>query len=77
MPHLMNCPHKAGSWCLDCVKKLGEENISLQNQRDSLAKGIRDAAVAVGIIKPETGLDRIQLLVICQDLATQAKKVTA
>ena len=50
MPHLMNCPHKAGSWCLDCVKKLGEENISLQNQRDSLAKGIRDAAVEDRVI---------------------------
>jgi hypothetical protein len=22
MPHLMNCPHSADGWCLDCVKEL-------------------------------------------------------
>jgi hypothetical protein len=22
MPHLMNCPHSAEGWCLDCVKEL-------------------------------------------------------
>lgn len=26
MPHLMNCQHSPDSWCLDCVKKLHDEN---------------------------------------------------
>ena len=26
MPHLMNCSHSGDGWCLDCVKKLWEEN---------------------------------------------------
>lgn len=25
MPHLMNCPHSADAWCLECVKKLNDE----------------------------------------------------
>jgi hypothetical protein len=25
MPHLMNCEHQGGGWCLDCVKKLQHE----------------------------------------------------
>lgn len=30
MPHLENCHHSPDSWCLDCVKKLGEENLDLR-----------------------------------------------
>lgn len=25
MPHLMNCPHSADGWCLNCVAKLNAE----------------------------------------------------
>ena len=25
MPHLMNCPHLADAWCLECVRELWEE----------------------------------------------------
>jgi hypothetical protein len=32
MPHLENCSHRGDGWCGDCVKKLGEECISLQLQ---------------------------------------------
>jgi hypothetical protein len=74
MPHLSNCGHSETHWCLDCVKELGEENISMIEQRDSLAKAIRNAAVDVGIIKPETRLNGPQLLQLCKDLGDQAKK---
>ena len=30
MPHLMNCNHSEDGWCLDCVKKLWEENHELR-----------------------------------------------
>ena len=45
MPHLMNCQH-SDSWCLDCVKKLYDENEKeiehLNNVIRSLHKEIRD-----------------------------------
>lgn len=31
MPHLENCPHSHDSWCFDCVKELGEENMRLRD----------------------------------------------
>lgn len=33
MPHLMNCPHKGGTWCLKCV---GEEWDRREAERDAL-----------------------------------------
>jgi hypothetical protein len=30
VPHLMNCPHSADGWCLDCVVALGNENWRLR-----------------------------------------------
>lgn len=29
MPHMMNCPHTPAGWCLMCVVKLGNENMTL------------------------------------------------
>ena len=26
VPYLMNCPHSDDSWCLECVKNLGEKS---------------------------------------------------
>jgi hypothetical protein len=26
IPYLMNCPHSDDSWCLECVKELGEKS---------------------------------------------------
>lgn len=31
VPHLMNCPHSADGWCLDCVVDLGNENWRLRD----------------------------------------------
>jgi hypothetical protein len=31
VPHLMNCPHSAEGWCLDCVVELGNENWRLRD----------------------------------------------
>lgn len=33
IPHLMNCPHKGGTWCLKCV---GEEWDRREAERDAL-----------------------------------------
>lgn len=30
MPHLENCPHNPGGWCLDCVKELGDQVTDLR-----------------------------------------------
>lgn len=30
MPHLENCLHCEDGWCLECVKRLGEENTDLR-----------------------------------------------
>lgn len=30
MPHLMNCPHMADGWCLECVAAIGNEAIELR-----------------------------------------------
>ena len=32
MPHLMNCPHSADSWCLDCVKELQDKYESSRSE---------------------------------------------
>lgn len=30
IPWLMNCPHSEDSWCLACVREMGEENERLR-----------------------------------------------
>lgn len=42
MPHLMNCRHSEEGWCLNCVKEIGEENIELRQQLESIQKTISD-----------------------------------
>lgn len=40
MPHLMNCPHQAEGWCLDCV---GKQHAQLEVLRDILKDAMRYA----------------------------------
>lgn len=55
MPHLMNCPHKGGTWCLKCV---GEEWDRREAERDALNARIAELerrakafdAIASGVI---------------------------
>jgi len=39
MPHLMNCPHKGGTWCLKCV---GEEWDRREAERDAMSARIAE-----------------------------------
>jgi hypothetical protein len=48
MPHLMNCPHSAEGWCLECVAILGNEAIEL---RRSLAWAMRNMGSAPHLIR--------------------------
>lgn len=33
IPWLMNCPHSSDSWCLPCVREMGEELSALKAAR--------------------------------------------
>ena len=53
MPHLMNCPHMADGWCLDCVveqraeiERLREENEAWRKQCDTLTHQVICCGVA-------------------------------
>jgi hypothetical protein len=54
MPHLMNCPHKAGSHCLDCVKAEWErreaETSALRAALDECVGALKEFATS----KPST-----------------------
>lgn len=39
MPHLMNCPHSADGWCLECVVALGNRELELRAE----VRRLRDA----------------------------------
>lgn len=55
MPHLMNCPHKAGSWCLACVKEAWEGweaersllQLVIERLREAYERYLMDAGVGV------------------------------
>ncbi len=54
MPHLMNCPHKGGTWCLKCV---GEEWDRREAERDALNARIAELerkAKAFDLLNDET-----------------------
>ena len=38
MPHLGNCPHKPGTWCLACVREEWERR---ERERDAMETSIR------------------------------------
>jgi hypothetical protein len=47
VPYLMNCPHSDDSWCLECVKDLGEKS-----ERDTAL--LRQALEALESVYPYT-----------------------
>lgn len=44
MPHLMNCPHRGNSHCLDCVKRAWEESDQRIRDIEAALEAATDAA---------------------------------
>jgi len=44
MPHLMNCPHRGNSHCLDCVKRAWEESDQRIRDLEAALEAATDAA---------------------------------
>ena len=57
MPHLMNCPHRGNSHCLDCVKRAWEESDQrirdLEAALEAEKKKLGDAMEAVRVLANE------------------------